>query len=92
MHSVNAGLHRSRTEHGSGFKRSITRPEPAAEAIAFDADTPHRLPQQPNSPSANSATGAGARVRYKKIDSTLRGNFAIEIAAARNASASVSAT
>jgi D-threonate/D-erythronate kinase len=60
-----------------------------ADAIAFDADT-RRVPPE----AAAAATGravrklcAGGKVRvlYKKIDSTLRGNFAVEIAAARRA-------
>jgi D-threonate/D-erythronate kinase len=63
----------------------------AAEAIAFDADTRRHLPE-----AAGAATGlavhqlcagGGVRVLYKKIDSTLRGNFALEIAAARSSSA-----
>ena len=62
----------------------------AADAIAFDADTRRRSPE-----AAGAATElavrqlcAGGRVRvlYKKIDSTLRGNFAVEIAAARRSS------
>src|SRR5271166_6194051 len=59
----------------------------AADAIAFDADTRRQSPE-----AAGAATelavrrlcaGGGVRVLYKKIDSTLRGNFAVEIAAAR---------
>jgi uncharacterized protein YgbK (DUF1537 family) len=59
----------------------------AADAIAFDADTRSQSPE-----AAAAATelavrrlcaGGGVRVLYKKIDSTLRGNFAVEIAAAR---------
>ena len=59
----------------------------AADAIAFDADTRCQSPE-----AAAAATelavrrlcaGGGVRVLYKKIDSTLRGNFAVEIAAAR---------
>src|ERR1700751_467010 len=62
-----------------------------AEAIAFDADTRYESLEQ-----ARAATGLAVRelcaagdvqVLYKKIDSTLRGNFAIEIAAARKSSA-----
>ena len=58
----------------------------AADAIAFDADTRCQSPE-----AAAAATelavrrlcaGGGVRVLYKKIDSTLRGNFAVEIAAA----------
>ena len=60
-----------------------------ADAIAFDADTRRVSPE-----AAAAATGravrelcasGGVRVLYKKIDSTLRGNFAVEIAAARRA-------
>ena len=62
----------------------------AADAIAFDADTRRQSPE-----AAGAATelavrrlcaGGGVRVLYKKIDSTLRGNFAVEIAAARRSS------
>ncbi|MBV8090371.1 MAG: four-carbon acid sugar kinase family protein [Alphaproteobacteria bacterium] len=62
----------------------------AAEAIAFDADTRRQSPE-----AAGAATelaiqqlcaGGGVRVLYKKIDSTLRGNVAVEIAAARSSS------
>jgi len=63
----------------------------AAEAIAFDADTRRHSPE-----AAGAATelavrqlcaGGGVRVLYKKIDSTLRGKVAAEIAAARRSSA-----
>jgi D-threonate/D-erythronate kinase len=68
----------------------------AADAIAFDADTRHQPPD-----AAYAATelavrqlcaNGGVQVLYKKIDSTLRGNFAIEIAAARRASAGLLAS
>ena len=62
-----------------------------AEAIAFDADTRHQSLDQAGAATALAVrqlcAAGGVRVLYKKIDSTLRGNFAIEIAAARNASA-----
>jgi uncharacterized protein YgbK (DUF1537 family) len=62
--------------------------ELAADVVAFDADTRQLAPA-----AAADATGAvirelrtrEGRVLYKKIDSTLRGNFAVEIAAARGA-------
>jgi D-threonate/D-erythronate kinase len=62
-----------------------------AEAIAFDADTRYQSSDQAYAATAQAvrelcATG-DVRVLYKKIDSTLRGNFAIEIAAARDSSA-----
>lgn len=58
----------------------------AADVLAFDADTRHLSPA-----AAAAATHAAirtlatreVRVLYQKIDSTLRGNFAVEIAAAR---------
>src|ERR1700757_5073804 len=62
-----------------------------AEAIAFDADTRYQsLEQAPNTtPGAvrQLCSAGNVPVLYKKIDSTLRGNFAIEIAAARDSSA-----
>jgi len=63
----------------------------AAEAIAIDADT-RRCPREAAGAATELAVrqlcaGGGVRILYKKIDSTLRGNFAVEIAAARNASA-----
>jgi len=66
-------------------------PDLGADAIAFDADTRRQSPE-----AAGAATelavrqlcaGGSVQVLYKKIDSTLRGNFAAEIAAARRSSA-----
>jgi D-threonate/D-erythronate kinase len=63
----------------------------AADAIAFDTDTRRQLPEVAGAATELAVRqlcrGAGVRVVYKKIDSTLRGNFAVEIAAARRASA-----
>ena len=60
-----------------------------AEAIAFDADTRHQTSEQASAATERAVrqlcSVGSTRVLYKKIDSTLRGNFAIEIAAARNA-------
>jgi uncharacterized protein YgbK (DUF1537 family) len=62
-----------------------------AEAIAFDTDTRRQLPEAARAATEltvrHLCTGGAVYVLYKKIDSTLRGNFAVEIAAARNASA-----
>src|ERR1700756_4332000 len=62
-----------------------------AEAIAFDADTRYQSLEQARAATAlavRELCAAGdVQVLYKKIDSTLRGNFAIEIAAARDSSA-----
>jgi D-threonate/D-erythronate kinase len=62
-----------------------------AEAIAFDADTRYQSSEQARTTTAQAVRQLCAKgdvhVLYKKIDSTLRGNFAIEIAAARNSSA-----
>ena len=59
------------------------------EAIAFDADTRHQPSEQAGAATERAvrqlSSGDAIRVLYKKIDSTLRGNFAIEIAAARKA-------
>jgi D-threonate/D-erythronate kinase len=60
-----------------------------ADAIAFDADT-RRAPPDAAAAATERAVRelcarGGVRVLYKKIDSTLRGNFAVEIAAARRA-------
>ena len=61
-----------------------------AEAIAFDADTRRQLAEAASAATElavrNLCAGGSVRVLYKKIDSTLRGNFAVEIAAARNSS------
>ncbi len=58
-----------------------------ADAIAFDADTRRRSPEVAAAATKLAVrqlcADGGARVLYKKIDSTLRGNFAVEIAAAR---------
>ena len=58
-----------------------------AEAIAFDADTRYQSLEQARAATAlavRELCAAGdVQVLYKKIDSTLRGNFAIEIAAMR---------
>lgn len=60
-----------------------------ADAIAFDADTRHVSPDAAAVATERAVrelcAGGGVRVLYKKIDSTLRGNFAVEIAAARRA-------
>src|SRR6516165_2530833 len=60
-----------------------------AEAIAFDADTRHQSSEQASAATERAvrqlSSGDAMQVLYKKIDSTLRGNFAIEIAAARKA-------
>jgi uncharacterized protein YgbK (DUF1537 family) len=62
-----------------------------AEAIAFDADTRRQPPEAAAKATEHAVrqlcAGGGVRVLYKKIDSTLRGNFAVEIAAARKSSA-----
>jgi 4-hydroxythreonine-4-phosphate dehydrogenase len=58
------------------------------EAIAFDADTRHQSSEQASAVTERAvrqlSSGDAMQVLYKKIDST-RGNFAIEIAAARKA-------
>ena len=61
----------------------------AAEVIAFDAETRRLTPDAAGQATELAvrelcATG-GVRVVYKKFDSTLRGNFAREIAATRHA-------
>ena len=60
-----------------------------ADAIAFDADTRHQTSEQASAATERAVRQLcsvdATRVLYKKIDSTLRGNFAIEIAAARKA-------
>src|ERR1700740_2373088 len=60
-----------------------------AEAIAFDADTRYQSLEQARTTTAQAVrqlcAAGDVRVLYKKIDSTLRGNFAVEIAAARRA-------
>jgi hypothetical protein len=55
-----------------------------AEAIAFDADTRRQPPDAAATGLAvhQLCASGSVRVLYKKIDSTLRGNFAVEIAAA----------
>jgi len=62
-----------------------------AEAIAFDADTRHQSPEAAAKATEHAVrqlcAGGCVRILYKKIDSTLRGNFAVEIAAARKSSA-----
>jgi D-threonate/D-erythronate kinase len=62
-----------------------------AEAIAFDANTRYLSSEQAYAAIAQAVrelcAAGDVRVLYKKIDSTLRGNFAIEIAAARKSSA-----
>src|ERR1700751_1895368 len=62
-----------------------------AEVIAFDADARYQSLEQARAATAlavRELCAAGdVQVLYKKIDSTLRGNFAIEIAAARKSSA-----
>ncbi|HEY0792299.1 MAG TPA: four-carbon acid sugar kinase family protein [Chthoniobacterales bacterium] len=66
----------------------------AAEAVAFDADTRSRRPEAAVAATARAVRrlcGSGkVRVLYKKIDSTLRGHFAAEIGAARQAHAELS--
>ena len=63
----------------------------AADAIAFDADTRRQSPEVACAATEHAVRqlcpNGGVQVLYKKIDSTLRGNFAVEIAAARRASA-----
>jgi uncharacterized protein YgbK (DUF1537 family) len=60
----------------------------SADVVAFDAETRH-LASQAAAAATRDAIRAlctrDVRVLYKKIDSTLRGNFAVEIAAARTA-------
>ena len=60
-----------------------------ADAIAFDADTRRVSPDTAAAATERAVrqlcANGGVRVLYKKIDSTLRGNFAVEIAAARRA-------
>jgi D-threonate/D-erythronate kinase len=60
-----------------------------ADAIAFDADTRRVSPDVAAAATERAVrelcASGGVRVLYKKIDSTLRGNFAVEIAAARRA-------
>src|ERR1700758_834814 len=62
-----------------------------AEAIAFDADTRYQSLEQARTTTVQAVRqfcSAGyVQVLYKKIDSALRGNFAVEIAAARDSSA-----
>jgi D-threonate/D-erythronate kinase len=60
-----------------------------ADAIAFDADTRRVSPDVAAAATERAVrelcASGGVRILYKKIDSTLRGNFAVEIAAARRA-------
>lgn len=62
----------------------------SADAIAFDTDTRRQPPEVAGAATELAirrlCAGGGVRVLYKKIDSTLRGNFAVEIAAARRSS------
>jgi len=62
----------------------------AADVISFDTDTRRATPEAAASLTAEAVRvlcgrSGNVRVLYKKIDSTLRGNFAVEIAAARQA-------
>ena len=60
----------------------------AADVVAFDAETRHLSPTDAAAVTRAAIGGLvtrEVRVLYKKIDSTLRGNFAVEIAAARAA-------
>ncbi len=63
----------------------------SADVVAFDTDTRRAAPQVAADLTAAAVKQLCARgvtrVLYKKIDSTLRGNFAVEIAAARQAAA-----
>ncbi|HWA07866.1 MAG TPA: four-carbon acid sugar kinase family protein [Opitutaceae bacterium] len=63
--------------------------EARADAVAFDADTRHLSPAAAAQAIALAVREFGAggppRVMYHKIDSTLRGNFAAELAGARQA-------
>ena len=65
--------------------------ELSADVVAFDTDTRRASPQVAGDFTASAVAQLCARgvtrVLYKKIDSTLRGNFAVEIAAARRAAA-----
>lgn len=70
------------------LKRAATL---SADVVSFDTDTRRASPQAAGDLTAGAVAQLCARgvtrVLYKKIDSTLRGNFAVEIAAARRASA-----
>ncbi len=68
----------------------------SADVVSFDTDTRREacralkgsmLPDLPAGAVARLCARGVTRVLYKKIDSTLRGNFAVEIAAARRAAA-----
>ncbi len=58
---------------------------PRAEVVAFDANTRAMTPTQAAAETARIVREYPARIVYKKIDSTLRGNVAVEIAAALEA-------
>jgi uncharacterized protein YgbK (DUF1537 family) len=65
-------------------------PPPAAQVVAVDTDS-RRLPRagatQRTGAAARRALASGSRALYKKIDSTLRGNVGVEVAAAFHATA-----
>ena len=71
------------------FSEAFRASDWAADAIAFDADTRRDPPETAAAVTAKIVralcSGGKTPLLYKKIDSTLRGNFAVEIAAARRA-------
>lgn len=58
---------------------------PRAEVVAFDANTRAMTPAQAAAETARVVREYPARIVYKKIDSTLRGNVGVEVAAALEA-------
>ena len=71
------------------FSEAFRASDWSADAIAFDADTRRDPPEMAAAGTAKIVralcSGGKQPLLYKKIDSTLRGNFAVEIAAARRA-------
>lgn len=68
-----------------GLKTAVVLDEtggiPRAEVVAFDANTRTMTPQSAAAETARIVRQYPARIVYKKIDSTLRGNVGAEIAA-----------
>ena len=58
---------------------------PSADVVALDANTRAMTPQAAGAETARIVRRYPARIVYKKIDSTLRGNVAAEVAAALEA-------
>jgi uncharacterized protein YgbK (DUF1537 family) len=72
-----------------GFKTAVVLDgadeTPDAEVVAFDANTRAMSPEGAAAETARIVREHPARIVYKKIDSTLRGNAEVEIAAALEA-------